>query len=134
MEDIKNEGAPASTVTPGAEGVQQTGAAEQQSPLAEVSPDNTPKEPSAAVSPHVLQTISTTEPSVHETGIPMTAERISVDENPLPQHQHPNDVRFKVKYRKDFDGAKSLPEGSIQVVAKESAEHFTKLGMGSIIK
>lgn len=69
-----------------------------------------------------------------ELGTYMTSEAISTDENPLPKSQHPNDVKFKVKYKGNFEGEKTMPEGSTQVVSKESAEHFTKLGMGSVIK
>lgn len=69
-----------------------------------------------------------------ELGITMTSEAISTDENPLPKASHPNDVKFKVKYKGNFEGEKTMPEGSVQVVSKESAEHFAKLGIGSVIK
>lgn len=78
--------------------------------------------------------ISTNVPNVLETDIAMTSERISTDSNHVPTNQHPNDVRFKVKYKKDFEGEKNFEEGAIQIVSRESAEHFAKLGMGSIIK
>jgi hypothetical protein len=81
------------------------------------------------------QTISTAESSVTESGmLTATGERISVDDNPLSKAQHPNDVKFKVKYAKDFKGDKTLPEGSVQIISKESADKFTKLGFGNIIK
>lgn len=69
-----------------------------------------------------------------ELDINMTSEAISTDENPLPKTQHPNDVKFKVKYKGNYEGEKTMAEGSVQVVSKESAEHFTKLGLGSVIK
>lgn len=47
---------------------------------------------------------------------------------------NPGDVKFKVNYGADYKGAKEMPEGSVQVVSKESAAHFEKLGIGSIIK
>jgi hypothetical protein len=78
--------------------------------------------------------VSTSEPNVLETEIPMTSERISSDGNAATAKRHPNDVRFKVKYSKNFEGEKNFEDGSIQVVSKESGEHFAKLGMGSIIK
>lgn len=78
--------------------------------------------------------VSTVEPNVLETEIQMTSERISSDTNVSAPKAHPNDVRFKVKYAKNFEGEKNFEDGSIQVVSKESGEHFAKLGMGTIIK
>ena len=89
-----------------------------------------PEEPLLQTSGSV---VNTTEPNVLETEFPVTSERISTDGNYVPK-AHSNDVRFKVKYAKDFKGDKNFEEGSIQVVSKESGEHFAKLGMGSIIK
>lgn len=135
MDEIKNEGAPASNIAPGTEGATHTGAIEPHSEAANALPNGGASGVSnEGIAQAVQQTIHTNEPNVHETGIPMTAERISVDENPLPKGQHPNDVKFKVKYAKDFKGEKTLPEGSVQVISKESADKFTKLGFGSIIK
>ena len=50
-----------------------------------------------------------------------------------PGFKNPNDVKFKVEYSKDFKGEKSLPEGDTITVSKESAEHFTALGFGSVV-
>jgi len=79
-------------------------------------------------------TVSTNEPNVLETNIPMSSTPIVDERTALPPTQNPNDVKFKVKYDSSFKGAKTLPEGSIQVVSKESAEHFTKLGIGKVVK
>jgi hypothetical protein len=47
--------------------------------------------------------------------------------------QNPNDVNFKVSYPKEYKGAKEMAEGSIQVVSKETAEHFVNLKIGKIV-
>jgi hypothetical protein len=62
----------------------------------------------------------------------VTVENFSTTEE--PRTTHPNDVRFKVSYPKNWEGEKPLPEGSIQIVSKESAEHFTSLKFGRVIK
>jgi hypothetical protein len=80
------------------------------------------------------EVISTNEPNVLDTGLEITTENISTDSNALPVKGHPNDVRFKVKYGKDFKGEKTLEDGSVHVVSKESAEQFSKAGIGSVIK
>jgi hypothetical protein len=70
-----------------------------------------------------------------ELPIKATAERISTEDDVKgAKNQHPNDVKFKVKYSKDFKGKKLFEDGCIQIVSKESAEHFIKLGMGIIVK
>lgn len=69
-------------------------------------------------------------PEFGEVGA-VTVEIISRGE--APTSTHPNDVFFKVKYPKDWEGEKTMPEGVV-VVSKESAEHFASLGIGSIVK
>lgn len=125
MEENKN-------IAPGTEGAAHTGLIEPHSEAANELPNGGA---SGVNRESLLPTISTAHPNVLETNIPMTAERISVDENtPLPKSQNPNDVKFKVKYGASYKGEKTLPEGSVQIVSKESAEHFTKIGIGSVIK
>lgn len=46
---------------------------------------------------------------------------------------HPNDVKFNVSYPKSYKGDQHMPEG-IVVVSSETAEQFTKLGIGKIVK
>lgn len=46
---------------------------------------------------------------------------------------HPNDVQFKVEYPSDYQGKKNMPEG-IVIISKESAEQFTKAGIGRIVE
>ena len=47
---------------------------------------------------------------------------------------NPNDVKFKVEYKKDFEGKKRHIEGSIITISKESAQMFEKSGIGHIVK
>lgn len=141
MEDIKTDqpkkpATPAANVAPGTEGAPHTGQIEPHSPAANALPNAGASGVShETVAESVQTTVSTKEPNVLETNIPMTAERISVDENqPLPKSQNKNDVKFKVKYGKDYKGVKKMPEGSVQIVSKELADKFISLGIGSIIK
>jgi hypothetical protein len=46
---------------------------------------------------------------------------------------HPNDVQFKVEYSADYKGVKNMPEG-IVIISKESAEQFTKAGIGHVVE
>ena len=46
--------------------------------------------------------------------------------------KNPNDVDFNVKYPEGYQGKKTMPEG-IVTISKESAEHFEKLGIGSVV-
>jgi hypothetical protein len=56
----------------------------------------------------------------------ITVENISTD---APKLTNPNDVLFKVKYPKDWKKEKLMPEGVV-IVSKETADHFTKIGIG----
>lgn len=60
-----------------------------------------------------------------------TVQDISRTESPATSH--PNDVKFKVAYPENYQGAKHMKEGTIHTVSKESAEQFTKAGIGSIV-
>lgn len=64
----------------------------------------------------------------------MTAESISVDNNAPVKPSHPNDVIFKVKYPSNWEGEKTMQEGSVHVVSKESAAHFISVKIGNIVK
>lgn len=46
---------------------------------------------------------------------------------------HPNDVKFEVSYPKSYKGQRHMPEG-ITVVSSETAQQFTELGIGKIVK
>lgn len=43
-------------------------------------------------------------------------------------------VDFLVKYPKNYTGLKIMAEGSVQNVALDAAEHFAKMGIGSIVE
>lgn len=47
--------------------------------------------------------------------------------------KNPNDVNFDVKYPKDYKGPRLMPEGVV-TISKESAEQFTKLGIGKVVE
>lgn len=131
---------PASNVAPGTENAPHTGLIEPHSPAANALPNAgasgvSHEQVAGAAVQSTIAPYSSAEPNVLETNIPITAERISVDENAqLPKTQHPNDVKFKVNYPSDWKGEKSMPQGSVQVVSKESAEYFQSLKIGKIIK
>lgn len=59
----------------------------------------------------------------------VTVANTSVDKVPVQANE--NDVAFIVKYPSGFKGEKLMPEGDV-IVSKESAEHFLKIGIGSI--
>ena len=61
----------------------------------------------------------------------VTVENFSVGE--APKITNPNNVYFRVKYPKEWKGAKLMPEDVIEV-SKESAEQFTSIGIGKIVK
>lgn len=58
----------------------------------------------------------------------VTVENISTT---VTATANPNDVLFNVKYPKDWKKEKSMPEGVV-VVSRETADHFTSLGIGKI--
>ena len=58
----------------------------------------------------------------------VTVENISTN---IPAYTNPNDVLFNVKYPKDWKKEKTMPEGVV-VVSRETADHFTSLGIGKI--
>lgn len=58
----------------------------------------------------------------------VTVENISTN---VPASTNPNDVLFNVKYPKDWKKEKTMSEGVV-VVSRETAEHFTSLGIGKI--
>lgn len=58
----------------------------------------------------------------------VTVENISTN---VPASTNPNDVLFNVKYSKDWKKEKTMSEGVV-VVSRETAEHFTSLGIGKI--
>lgn len=120
---------PAENIEPGTEGAQHTGLMEPHSPAANSLPN---AGASGIIKP--ADQIRTNEPNVLETNIPMSSNPIVDETTPLPPYQNPNDVKFKVKYSAGFKGQKTMPEGSIQIISKESAAHFTKIGIGSVIK
>lgn len=64
------------------------------------------------------------------TGAAATVQVISVT-GPAP-FKNPGDVDFDVKYPEDYKGAKYMPEGVV-IISKESAEQFTKLGIGKVV-
>jgi hypothetical protein len=66
-----------------------------------------------------------------EMGLAVTSERMST--STLPSTQNANDVVFEVKYKKSYEGEKTMPEGKV-IISKESAEQFQNLGIGSIVK
>jgi hypothetical protein len=51
--------------------------------------------------------------------------------NPGVPYKNPGDVDFIVKYPEGYSGPRHMPEGPV-VTSKESAELFTKLGIGSV--
>lgn len=61
-----------------------------------------------------------------------TSEQWTTDDH--GRRSHPNDVKFHVKYPSGWKGAKSMEDGSIQVVSLEVAEQLSDLGIGKIIK
>lgn len=61
----------------------------------------------------------------------VTVQQMSTGEN-IP-YVNPNDVQFKVAYKEGFKGPKYMPEGETVTISKESAEDFTKRGMGAVI-
>ena len=61
----------------------------------------------------------------------VTVENFSIGS--APESTNTNDVYFRVKYPKEWKGEKLMPEDVI-VVSKESAEHFTSIGIGKIVK
>lgn len=62
----------------------------------------------------------------------VTVQDISKEPKQKPW-ENPANVTFNVQYGKDHKGPKHMPEGPV-VVSKETAEHFEKLGIGSIEK
>lgn len=78
--------------------------------------------------------VKTTALKVEPTELPLKATVEDLSTEYAEAASHPNDVKFKVKYSKDFKGDRHFKEGDVQVVSKESAEHFTKLGMGAVVK
>lgn len=61
----------------------------------------------------------------------ITSERITT--STLPTTEHPNSVVFEVKYKKGYEGEKTMPVGKT-IVSREVAEHFESIGIGSIVK
>lgn len=55
----------------------------------------------------------------------------SISRGTVSPSSHPNDVKFKVKYPEGYQGKKHMPE-SIVIISKESAEQFSKAGIGHI--
>ena len=87
----------------------------------------------APVEPLATDTVSgvdNTEVSL-EIGV-ANMESISSDPNPTVILVNPNDVNFRVKYKKDYPGEKTMPEGLV-VISKESAEHFEAIGIGKTV-
>lgn len=120
---------PASNIEPGTEGAPHTGLVEPHSPAANALPKGGA---SGVVKNDAAVGSNAQEPL--DIGVHATSERITSNHSPLPKNSNPNDVRFKVAYPKDWKGARDMKDGSVQVVSKESAEHFTKIGIGSVIK
>jgi hypothetical protein len=82
-----------------------------------------------------VNTLTTGAPEVKATELPLQATQEAMTEGmAFPKNQNPNDVKFKVKHSPTFKGTKTFEEGSVQIISKESADQFTKLGMGSVIK
>lgn len=50
----------------------------------------------------------------------------------IPAFKNPGDVVFEVKYPEDYKGPRLMPEGRV-TVSRESAEQFSKMGIGSIV-
>jgi hypothetical protein len=73
---------------------------------------------------------SSAQPQEMEVGT-ATVERISIG---TPNPPNPNDVQFFVKYPKNWTGEKTMPEGSVQIVSRESADYFVSLKIGNIIQ
>jgi hypothetical protein len=53
--------------------------------------------------------------------------------SPKPTFKNPGDVDFEVKYPEDYGGPRHMPEGVV-TISKESAEQFTKLGIGKVVQ
>lgn len=66
----------------------------------------------------------------HTTG---TITVSAISSSPKPAYKNPNDVDFQVKYPEDYKGPKYMPEG-IVTISKESAEQFTKAGIGQVVE
>lgn len=57
----------------------------------------------------------------------------AIPSKPQPYFKNPNDVEFEVKYADDYKGVKRMPEGKV-IISKESAEQFTKAGIGKVVE
>lgn len=76
------------------------------------------------------ETANKQEATISNLGIETTIQNMSRgDKTP----NNPGDVKFKVKYSKDYKGKKLMPEGEV-IISKESADHFVSLGIGSIVE
>jgi hypothetical protein len=82
----------------------------------------------------VVQTEEKTTPTASKT---LSTSAVTVqDISPKTKQEpwvNPANVTFNVEYSKDYKGPKHMPEGPV-VVSHETAEHFEKLGIGSVVK
>lgn len=44
-----------------------------------------------------------------------------------------NTTSFRVRYPKDYQGVRAMPDGETQEVARDAAEYFANLGIGEIV-
>ena len=84
------------------------------------------------VAPTEVVVIETTEEKESEKYPEVVSIEMGFKEEVAPTN--PNDVNFKVKYKKDFKGVKRHIEGSVLIISKESAEMFEEKGIGHILK
>lgn len=85
----------------------------------------------------VAETVQTVEKPVTQTSNPVirTASiQGSVTVEQAPVFKNPNDVNFKVDYPASYKGGKHMEQGSVHIIAKETAEQFEQLGIGKIVK
>ena len=95
----------------------------------DVTTENETKE---EVAPTDVVVIDSTEEKDSEKYPDVVSIEMGFKEEVAPTN--PNDVKFKVKYQKDFAGIKRHTEGSVLIISKESAEMFQEKGIGQIIK
>lgn len=91
-----------------------------------------PKEIPATTDESVVHDLPKEEEKVNSTSnITMIDVSLSRPESVI---KNSGDVLFRIKYSDDFKGKKTFKDGDETIMSKETAEIFTKRGMGEIVK
>jgi hypothetical protein len=97
------------------------------------------QKPATVSATPVVTPVEAALPEIPEAPVVATAAPVGNTAVIMPISNHgtfknPGDVNFKVHYPDSYKGERNMEQGSVHVVSQESADHFTKLGIGKIVK